>query len=70
MYCRWMEINKYAYTVLDTLPGESAGLKSVTIEVQGDYVYGHLKAETGVHRLVRISPFDSNKRILSFYING
>jgi peptide chain release factor 2 len=62
MYCRWMEKKGFAYTVLDSQPGEGAGLKSVTVEVQGEYVYGHLKAECGVHRLVRISPFDSNAR--------
>jgi len=62
MYCRWMEKKGYAYTVLDSQPGEGAGLKSVTVEVQGEYVFGHLKAEVGVHRLVRISPFDSNAR--------
>jgi peptide chain release factor 2 len=62
MYCRWMERRNYSYTVLDILPGEEAGLKSVTVEVEGEYAYGHLKAEVGVHRLVRISPFDSNAR--------
>jgi peptide chain release factor 2 len=62
MYCRWMEKKGYAYTVLESQPGEGAGLKSVTVEVQGEYVFGHLKAEVGVHRLVRISPFDSNAR--------
>ncbi len=62
MYCRWMERKDYSYSVLDILPGEEAGLKSVTVEVEGEYAYGHLKAEVGVHRLVRISPFDSNAR--------
>lgn len=62
MYLRWIERKGFSYTVLDLLPGEEAGLKSVTIEVQGEYAYGHLKAESGVHRLVRISPFDSNAR--------
>jgi peptide chain release factor 2 len=62
MYCRWMEKKGFSYTVLDSQPGEGAGLKSVTVEVLGEYVYGHLKAECGVHRLVRISPFDSNAR--------
>ena len=62
MYCRWMENSGYSYAVLDSIPGEGAGLKSVEIDVQGDYAYGHLKAETGVHRLVRISPFDANAR--------
>ena len=62
MYTRWMERNGYTCNVLDMQPGEEAGLKSVTMEVNGDYAYGHLKAESGVHRLVRISPFDSNAR--------
>jgi len=62
MYCRWMERKGYSYTVLDSQPGEGAGLKSVTMEVEGDYAYGHLRAECGVHRLVRISPFDANAR--------
>ncbi|MBD3319515.1 MAG: peptide chain release factor 2 [Chitinivibrionales bacterium] len=62
MYCRWLERKGFEYTILDSLPGDEAGLKSVTMEIRGDYVYGHLKAESGVHRLVRISPFDSNSR--------
>ncbi len=62
MYCRWIENKGYTYIVHDSLPGEGAGIKSVTMEVQGDFAYGHLKAECGVHRLVRISPFDSNSR--------
>jgi peptide chain release factor 2 len=62
MYCRWMERKGYKYSVLDSQPGEGAGLKSVAMQVEGDYAYGHLKAECGVHRLVRISPFDSNAR--------
>jgi peptide chain release factor 2 len=62
MYCRWIERRKFSANVLDYQPGEEAGLKSVTLEVHGDYAYGHLKAESGVHRLVRISPFDSNAR--------
>lgn len=62
MYCRWIERRNFTSNVLDYQPGEEAGLKSVTLEVHGDYAYGHLRAESGVHRLVRISPFDSNAR--------
>jgi len=62
MYVRYMERNGYTYNILESSPGDEAGLKSVTVEVKGEYAYGHLKAETGVHRLVRISPFDSNAR--------
>lgn len=62
MYTRWMERNGFKYDVLDSQPGEGAGLKSVSMEVRGDYAFGYLKAESGVHRLVRISPFDANAR--------
>ncbi|MDD5673580.1 MAG: peptide chain release factor 2 [Chitinivibrionales bacterium] len=62
MYCRWMERHGYQYTVLDMEAGEEAGLRSVEIQVNAEYAYGHLKAEVGVHRLVRISPFDANAR--------
>jgi peptide chain release factor 2 len=62
MYRRWMEEHSYKVELLDVLEGEGAGIKSVTLAVEGDYAYGYLKAERGVHRLVRISPFDSNKR--------
>lgn len=62
MYCRWLERKGYAYTVMDIIPGEEAGLRSVSINVAAEYAYGHLKAEIGVHRLVRISPFDANAR--------
>jgi peptide chain release factor 2 len=62
MYLRYGEQNNYTMTILDILDGDGAGIKSATIEVVGDFAYGYLKAENGVHRLVRISPFDSNKR--------
>ena len=62
MYCRWFERKGFTYSVVDIIPGEIAGLRSVTLEVDGDYVYGHLRSEVGVHRLVRVSPFDSNGR--------
>lgn len=59
---RWAEKKGFTAEVVDLLPGEEAGIKSVTITVSGPYAYGYLKAEAGVHRLVRISPFDANKR--------
>ena len=62
MYTRWADQNGYKLSVMDYQDGEVAGLKSATIEVQGDNAYGFLKAESGVHRLVRVSPFDSNAR--------
>jgi len=62
MYLRWGEQNDYGMTIIDLLEGEGAGIKSTSIEVVGEFAYGYLKAENGVHRLVRISPFDSNKR--------
>jgi peptide chain release factor 2 len=62
MYLRWAERRGYKVEIVDMLPGEEAGIKSVTITVSGDYAYGYLSSEAGVHRLVRISPFDSNKR--------
>ena len=62
MYLRWGDRNGYKTEVLDTQYGEEAGIKSATILFSGDYVFGYLKAEIGVHRLVRISPYDSNKR--------
>jgi peptide chain release factor 2 len=61
MYSRWAEMHEYKTNIIDILEAEG-GIKSVTMEIDGDYVYGYLKAETGIHRLVRISPFDSNKR--------
>jgi len=62
MYLRWAERKGYKTEMVDLLPGEEAGIKSATFEVLGKNAYGYLKAEAGVHRLVRISPFDSNKR--------
>jgi peptide chain release factor 2 len=62
LYTRWAERHGYQTEVVDLLPGEEAGLKSVTLTVTGDYAYGFLKGETGVHRLVRISPFDAARR--------
>jgi len=62
MYLRWGEQNGYTMRIIDLLEGDGAGIKSATIEVEGEFAYGYLKAENGVHRLVRISPFDSNKR--------
>ena len=67
MYMRWAERNGYIVTITDQLAGEDAGIKSVTIQVEGDYAFGYLKAESGVHRLVRISPFNAQgKRQTSF----
>lgn len=67
MYTRWAEQNGFKYTVIDSLPGEEAGLKSVSLEIEGNFAYGMLKAEVGVHRLVRISPFNAQgKRQTSF----
>jgi len=62
MYIRWAERKGFRVEIIDILPGEEAGIKSVTLTISGDYAYGYLKAEAGVHRLVRISPFDANKR--------
>jgi peptide chain release factor 2 len=67
MYLRWAERNGYTASEIDKQDGDGAGIKSVTIEVEGEFAYGYLKGESGVHRLVRISPFDSNaKRHTSF----
>lgn len=62
MYLRWAEKKGYKVNIIDLQPGEEAGIKDVTFLVEGPYAYGYLKAEAGVHRLVRISPFDANKR--------
>ena len=62
MYTRYFEKKGYKYEIIDEQPGEEAGIKSVTILVRGNYAFGYLKAEKGVHRLIRISPFDSNSR--------
>jgi peptide chain release factor 2 len=62
MYVRWAERRGYEVSVLDEQPGEEAGIKSVSLEIKGEYAYGFLKAEKGVHRLVRISPYDSQAR--------
>jgi len=62
MYLRWAEKNGYIVNIMDILEGDGAGIKSATVEVVGHYAYGYLKSESGVHRLVRISPFDANKR--------
>ena len=62
MYTRWAERHGYTYKVLDYLDGDEAGIKSATIMVEGENAYGHLKGEHGVHRLVRVSPFDANAR--------
>jgi len=62
MYVRWAERKGFAVSVLDLMEGEEAGIKSATIEIKGQYAYGFLKAEKGVHRLVRISPYDSQAR--------
>ncbi len=67
MYKRWIESKKFSYKIIDLQANEEAGIKDATIEVHGEYAYGYLKAEKGVHRLVRLSPFDANhKRHTSF----
>ncbi|MBN2654623.1 MAG: peptide chain release factor 2 [Nitrospirae bacterium] len=62
MYLRWAETKGYKVEIADLQPGDEAGIKGVTFTVEGSYAYGYLKAEAGVHRLVRISPYDANKR--------
>ena len=67
MYLRYLEKNGFKYEVLSYLDGDEAGLKSASIKIDGAYAYGYLKGEKGVHRLVRLSPFDANhKRHTSF----
>jgi peptide chain release factor 2 len=72
MYNRWCELRGFQTSLLDYMAGDEAGLKSATIQIEGEYAYGYLKAESGVHRLVRISPFDANRRrhtsFVSIYI--
>ncbi len=62
MYLRWTERHRFKVEIADLQPGDEAGVKSVTFTVEGPYAYGYLKGEAGIHRLVRISPFDANKR--------
>jgi len=62
MYLRWAESKGFKTKIIDSLPGEEAGIKSAVVRIEGDYAYGYLSQESGVHRLVRISPFDSNRR--------
>jgi len=62
MYIRWGEAGRYQVKELDLQPGDVAGIKSVTLEIDGEYAFGYLKGENGVHRLVRLSPFDANNR--------
>ncbi len=62
MYVRWAESKEFDISLLQESKGEEAGIKSSTLKISGDYVYGRLKRESGIHRLVRISPFDSNKK--------
>ncbi len=62
MYTRWAERNGFAVELIDELRNEEAGIRSATVKITGEYAYGNLQSETGVHRLVRISPFDANKR--------
>ncbi len=67
MYTRWCEKNNYKVKIADMQPGDEAGIKSCTIEIEGEFAYGYLKSENGVHRLVRLSPFNAqNKRMTSF----
>ena len=62
MYTRWCDAHGYKYRMMDYQAGDEVGVKSCTLEIEGDYAYGYLKSENGVHRLVRVSPFDANAR--------
>ncbi|MDT7908112.1 MAG: peptide chain release factor 2 [Candidatus Calescibacterium sp.] len=62
MYIRWATSSGFDVQIIDKMPGEQAGIKSATLLIQGEYAYGYLKGESGIHRLVRISPFDANRR--------
>lgn len=62
LYTRFLESSDYQFRILDLQPGDEAGIKNATIEVKGDYAYGRLRSESGIHRLVRISPFDAGRR--------
>ena len=62
MYTRWAENHKFKVELIDLLPGDEAGIKSATLYIQGENVFGNLRGEKGVHRLVRISPFDASGR--------
>jgi peptide chain release factor 2 len=67
MYSRWVEKNGYKLKIADMQPGDEVGIKSCTVEIEGEFAYGYLKSENGVHRLVRLSPFNAqNKRMTSF----
>jgi peptide chain release factor 2 len=67
MYSRWAESHGYSFHVMDYQPGEDVGIKNCTVQIEGDFAYGYLKSENGVHRLVRLSPFNAqNKRQTSF----
>ncbi len=70
MYLRWAERHKFTTEIVDLQSGEEAGIKSATITVAGPYAYGYLKAEAGVHRLVRISPYDARKEKAYFVCRG
>src|SRR5262249_61936117 len=62
MYARWADRNGFKCSVVDSVDGEETGVRNVTLAIKGDYAYGYLKSEVGVHRLVRLSPFDAKKR--------